>query len=338
MKNSTKYDLLTIGRSSIDLYSQNIGAPFEEIKGFDAFVGGSPLNIAVGAQRLGLKTALLTAVGQDKVGDFILNFLRKENVSTEFIPRIKGARSSAVILGIEPPDRFPLVYYRDNAADMEFTISHVEKIDFSRFRMVEVSATALSREPSRSATFFAAERAVDCHIPVVLDLDFRADQWADIRAFGVNVRAFLKYCSVAIGTQEEILAAVLKSEDQLVIKDQQISAPEITGDIDAGISIVLASGIDLLIFKTGKAGSKLYYPEGEEVAVEGFPVEVLNVLGAGDAYAGGFLYGLAQGWTHVKCCRLANACGAYLVTQPGCANFSPTLDQINAFIEDRGGY
>jgi len=338
MTDSTKYDLLTIGRSSIDLYSQNIGAPFEEIKGFDAFVGGSPLNIAVGAQRLGLSTALLTAVGEDKVGDFILNFLCQESVSTEFIPRVKKARSSAVILGIEPPDRFPLVYYRDNAADMEFTISDVEKIDFTRFKAVEVSATALSGEPSRSATFFAAERAADCQIPVVLDLDFRADQWHDIKAFGVTVRAFLKYCNIAIGTKEEILAAVLKSEDQLVIKDQQISAPEITGDVDEGISTVLASGIDLLVFKTGTEGCKLFYPDGKEIVVEGFPVEVLNVLGAGDGFAGGFLYGYVQGWNHARCCRLANACGAYLVTQPGCANFSPTLNQINDFISERGGY
>jgi len=338
MTNSTKYDLLTIGRSSIDLYSQNIGAPFEEIKGFDAFVGGSPLNIAVGAQRLGLNTALLTAVGEDKVGDFILNFLRRENVSTEFIPRVKKARSSAVVLGIEPPDRFPLVFYRDNAADMEITISDVEKIDFTRFKAVEVSATALSRDPSRSATFFAAERAVDSQLPVILDLDFRADQWYDIRAFGVNVRAFLKYCKVAIGTNEEILAAVLKSKDQLVIKDQQISAPEITGDVEEGINTILASGIDLLVFKTGKEGSKLYYPNERMIEVDGFPVEVLNILGAGDGFAGGFIYGYVQGWDDVKCCRLANACGAYLVTQPGCANFSPTLTQINEFVEERGGY
>ena len=258
MTNSTKYDLLTIGRSSIDLYSQNIGAPFHEIKGFDAFVGGSPLNIAVGAQRLGLKTALLTAVGEDKVGDFILNFLDQEGVSTEFIPRIRKARSSAVLLGIEPPDRFPLVYYRDNAADMEFIIDDVEKIDFNQFKAVEVSATALSREPSRSATFYAAESARECQLPLVLDLDFRADQWFDIKAFGVNVRAFLKYCTIAIGTHEEILAAVLKSKDQLKIKDQQISAPEISGDVDEGIAAVLDSGIELLVFKTGKEGSILF--------------------------------------------------------------------------------
>ena len=108
-----KYDVITYGRSSIDLYSQEVGSRFEDIPGFHAFVGGSPLNIAVGCSRLGLKASLLSGVGRDKVGDFLLNFLEKEGVITENIPVIDGARSSAVILGIEPPDRFPLVYYGD---------------------------------------------------------------------------------------------------------------------------------------------------------------------------------------------------------------------------------
>ena len=110
-KVKTEMDVITMGRSSIDLYSQSIGVDFVNIKGFDAFVGGSPLNIAVGCRRLGLNTALLTAVGADKVGDFILNFLASEQVNIEHIPKIGHARSSAVLLGIQPPDKFPLVFY-----------------------------------------------------------------------------------------------------------------------------------------------------------------------------------------------------------------------------------
>lgn len=108
------YDILAMGRSSIDLYANEIGAPFTEIKSFAAYVGGCPTNISVGTRRLGLRSAVLTAVGEDPVGDFILNFLEKEGVATSFIPRKPGRRTSAVILGIEPPDKFPLVYYRDN--------------------------------------------------------------------------------------------------------------------------------------------------------------------------------------------------------------------------------
>ena len=122
---SKTYDSLHMGRSSIDLYSNDIGAPFVEIDSFAAYVGGSPTNISVGGKRLGLKTALLTAIGDDPVGDFILHFLNNEGVETRFIPRKAERRSSAVVLGIEPPDRFPLVYYRDNCADINLTIDDV---------------------------------------------------------------------------------------------------------------------------------------------------------------------------------------------------------------------
>ena len=119
------YDSLHMGRSSIDLYSNDVGAPFVEINSFAAYVGGSPTNISVGARRLGLKTALVTGLGQDPGGDFILNFLQQEGVETRFSPRKPGHRTSAVVLGIEPPDKFPLVYYRDNCADIELTIDDV---------------------------------------------------------------------------------------------------------------------------------------------------------------------------------------------------------------------
>ena len=153
------YDVLTFGRSSLDLYANDIGTPFEEIKSFGTFVGGSPLNIAVGCARLGLNSALLTGVGKDKVGDFIINFLTKEKVETRYIPVIGTARSSGVILGIEPPARSPLVYYRDNCADIQITIDDVIKAPVATSCMLENSGTTPSKEPSRSAAFFAVEQA-----------------------------------------------------------------------------------------------------------------------------------------------------------------------------------
>ena len=122
---SKTYDTLHMGRSSIDLYSNDVGSPFADITSFAAYVGGSPTNISVGATRLGLNAALLTAVGEDPVGDFILHFLNNEGVTTQYIPRKKENRSSAVVLGIEPPDKFPLQFYRDNCADINLTIDDV---------------------------------------------------------------------------------------------------------------------------------------------------------------------------------------------------------------------
>lgn len=338
MSNNKIYDVTTYGRSSIDLYSQEVGSRFEDIPGFHAFVGGSPLNIAVGCSRLGLKASLLTGVGKDKVGDFLLNFLEKEKVITENIPVIEGARSSAVLLGIEPPDRFPLVYYRDNCADSQITIDHVLKAGIEKSRLLEVSGTALNIEPTRSSAFLAAEIAQKNDIPVMLDLDFRADQWHDIRAFGVTTRAFMRNANIVLGTEEEILAAYLTDESQLNISHQQISAPEIKGDINVAISGILKLGVDALIVKTGSRGAIVYLPDGTIQKVPGFPVEVVNILGAGDAFAAGFIYGFLKDWNLYKCCRMGNACGAHVVTQLGCANFTPYEKDILEFIESKGGF
>lgn len=327
-----------MGRSSIDLYSQNIGTDFVDIRGFDAFVGGSPLNIATGCARLGLRAALLTGVGDDKVGDFILNFLRREGVETAFIPRISDARSSAVLLGIQPPDRFPLVFYRANAADSRITIDHVNAIDLSAVRLIELSGTALNVEPSRSAVFHAVERAYACGVVTVLDIDFRADQWTDMRSFGLMIRSLLPRMKVAIGTEEEILAATLADVHQVTIEHQQISAPKISGDIDRAIEQILSLGVEVLVVKRGAAGATVYKQHGVRLDVPGFPVTPLNILGAGDAFASGFIYGYLQGWDLYKACRMGNASGAQVVLQPGCANFMPTLEESMAFIEQHGGF
>jgi len=333
-----KYDVIAFGRSSIDLYSQNIGSAFNDIKGFDAFVGGSPLNIAVGCARLGVNATLLTAVGEDKVGEFIVSFLNNEGVNTHCIPIKKYARSSAVVLGIEPPDKFPLVYYRDNAADSQVNIDDVDKANIPEYRILLINGTAMNIEPSRSATFYAAEIASKNKVDVVLDLDFRADQWHDYRAFGITMRAVLQKVKIAIGTEEEILAATLEDASQVTINDQQISAPQIKGDIDESIERLLSTGIEILIVKRGSDGATICLQDGSRNDVPGFPVEVLNILGAGDAFASGFLYGILQGWNLYKSCRMGNASGAHVVTQKGCANFMPTLEESLTFIEKNGGF
>lgn len=333
-----KFDIITFGRSSIDLYSQDIGVPFNDIKGFDAFVGGSPLNIAVGCARLGVNSSLLTAVGNDKVGEFIINFLKKEDVNTQCIPVKNNTRSSAVVLGIEPPDKFPLVYYRDNAADSQVDIDDVQNANIQDYKILLINGTALNIEPSRSATFYATEIAKNNNIDIVLDLDFRADQWHDYRAFGLTVRAILPKVKIAIGTEEEILAATLSDLSQVSIKDQQISAPEIKGDIDTSIQQLLNSGVEILLVKRGPLGVSIYKNDGSREDVPGFPVDVLNVLGAGDAFASGFLYGILQGWSLYKSCRMGNASGAQVVTKKGCANFMPTLEESLKFIEEKGGF
>ncbi len=332
-----KYDILAIGRSSIDLYSNDVGSPFPEIKSFGAFVGGCPTNISVGTRRLGLRSSLLTAIGDDPVGEFLLKFLNDERVETQFIVKKPGYRTSAVVLGIEPPDKFPLIYYRDNCADIELTIDDVIASPIVESRAVLISGTGLSKEPSRSATLYAIEQAKSMERNVFLDLDFRADQWHDPRAYGINIRAALHNVDIAIGTEEEIMAASLTDVSQVSVEDSQISNPNIEGDLNAAIANVLNASPNALAVKRGSDGADIYLKDGKVLHAPPFPVEIYNTLGAGDAFASGFIYGLLNGWDWQKSARLGNATGAIVVTRHGCANFMPTMPEVDAFVEQRGG-
>ncbi len=312
------YDVLAVGRSSIDLYAHEVGRAITDVRSFDAYVGGCPTNVSVGTRRLGLRSALLTAVGDDQVGDFVTAFLDRENVETRFIPRKPGRRTSAVILTIQPPDKFPLTFYRDNCADRALTIDDVARAPVADSRVVFLTGTGLSHEPARAATLGAAASARAAGVPVVVDVDYRPDQWDGAAAFSTQVQSLLRSATLAIGTEDELAAA--------------------SGLDDAarGAATLLACGIEAVILKRGARGSTVFRRGVPAVDAAPFAIDVLNVLGAGDAFASGFLYGYLQGWPLERAARMGNACGAIVVTRHGCANFMPTLDEVSAFVAERG--
>jgi 5-dehydro-2-deoxygluconokinase len=312
------YDVLAMGRSCIDLYAHQIGVPITDVTSFDAYVGGCPTNVSVGTRRLGLTSVLLTAVGDDQVGEFVTAFLNRERVDTRFIPRKPGRRTSAVILTIQPPDKFPLTFYRDNCADRALTVDDVARAPVGDSRVVFLTGTGLSHEPARAATFAAATAARSAGVAVVVDIDYRADQWDSASAFADQMRVLLRSATLAVGTEEELAAASGST------------------DAAAGAGIVLSSGIEALILKRGARGSTVFRTGAAPADVAPFPIEVLNVLGAGDAFASGFLYGYLQGWPLERAARMGNATGAIVVTRHGCANFMPTLDEVTAFVRARG--
>jgi len=315
------YDVLTMGRSSIDLYAHQIGVPLTEVTSFDAYVGGCPTNISVGTRRLGLRSALLTAVGDDEVGDFLLHFLERETVETRFIPRKPGRRTSAVIMSIQPPDRFPLTFYREGCADRELTIEDVDRAPITDAAIVVVTGTGLSHEPGRGATQHAAARARRAGARVIVDIDYRPDQWSDQATFAAHVQQLLTHARLALGTEEEVRAAAEGERDP-----------------DRAATQLLSRGLDALVLKRGAGGSRVYNADGSRTDVPPFPVEVLNVLGAGDAFASGFIYGLHRGWPLARAARVGNATGAIVVTRHGCANFMPTWAEVESFVESQGGW
>jgi len=267
-----------------------------------------------------------------------LSFLNKEGVATQYIPRKPGARTGAVVLGIEPPDKFPLVFYRDNAADIQLTIDDVLAAPLADTRVFEFAGTNLSREPVRSATLFAAEIARQAGATIVLDLDFRLDQWHDPRAFGAAIRSALRGVDLIIGTEDEIKAALLSDPSQVQVAHSQMSDAHVPGDSAPAIAALLAYGPQVLIEKRGPLGARVHLASGEQHDVPGFTVPVYNVVGAGDAFAAGCLYGYIRGWDWPKAVRLGNACGAIVVTRHGCASAMAYEAEALQFIAAHGGF
>ena len=331
------YDTFHMGRSGMDLYSNDIGARFVDIRSFAAYVGGSPTNMSVGCRRLGLNSALLTAFGEDPVGDFVAHFLTREGVDISASPRKPGRHTSAVVLGIEPPDKFPLVFYRDNCADIALTIDDVLAAPIAQSRVFQFAGTNLSQEPSRSATLYAAELAGKSGTAVVFDLDFRPNQWHDARAFGVAARSALRCADIVMGTEDEINAAMLTDPGAVRLTDSQISDARVSGNTAEHVVNLLELGPAVVIEKLGEAGCRIHRREGGAEDVPGFPVTVQNILGAGDAFGAGFLYGYVKGWDLRKAARLGNACGAMVVTRHGCSISMPYRDEVMAFADERGG-
>jgi 5-dehydro-2-deoxygluconokinase len=338
MRQKARYDLISLGRACLDLYANEVGVPFPEVKNFAAYVGGCPANIAVGARRLGLDVAMLSAVGDDPVGDFVYKFLQDEGIDISLVARKPGYRTGAAALAIEPPDRFPLIYYRENAADIQLDIDDVLRASLSEAKVLLLSGTGLSKEPSRSATLLAAEQARAAGTVTVLDLDLRTDQWHDPRAYGVTMRTALPSIDVVIGTEDEIKAVTLREAAQMSVVGSQVSSADVSGDLGLSIERILAGGPRVLVVKRGRQGASVVERGKAVLDVPGYPVEIYNTLGAGDAFASGFLYGHVHGWDLFKAARLGNATGAIVVTRHACANSMPTMDEVLAFVAERGGF
>ncbi|MDI6764455.1 MAG: 5-dehydro-2-deoxygluconokinase [Thermodesulfobacteriota bacterium] len=331
------YDTFHMGRSCMDLYSNDVGVDFAHIKSFAAYVGGSPTNMSVGCRRLGLKSALLTAFGEDPVGDFVVHFLTEEGVDVRFSPRKPGRYTSVVVLGIEPPDKFPIVFYRDNCADIALEIDDVLAAPITDSLVFQFAGTNLSKEPSRSATLYAADLAKKAGTSVLLDLDFRPDQWHDPRTYGVAVRSALHCVDIIVGTEDEINAAMLTDPHAVRLTHSQVTDAKIMGNTAEHVCALMEYGPRVVVEKRGKHGCRVHQRESAAEDVPGFPVTVQNILGAGDAFGAGFLYGYVKGWDLWKAARLGNACGAIVVSRHGCSVSMPFWDEVTAFVDERGG-
>jgi 5-dehydro-2-deoxygluconokinase len=317
---TTAYDVISLGRLAIDLYADEVGVPLSKVKHFSVYAGGCPANVAVGTRRLGLRTAIVSRIGVDGLSDGLIDFLEAEGIDTQFIIRDSDHLTGLAFLSILPPETFPLVYYRPDPADLHLSIDDISRIPFDRTRVLFTAGTRFSAEPARSTTIAAMERARAAGTQVILVLDKRPTLWKDLRTYGLNVRAALPLVDIAIGTEDEITAAADQST------------------VETAVPILLDRVRKAVAVKRGRAGSEIYTKDGNCHFAPPFRVNVLNVLGAGDAWASGFVYAYLQGWDWAKCARLGKAVGAIIVTRHACANDMPFYDDVMAFIDQQGGY
>ena len=185
------FDLITVGRINMDLFSQDIGADFADITGFDAAVGGGPSNVAIATSRLGLSTIAFTAVGDDTVGDFVLRYLGDAGVVTDFVVCKPGKRTSLALVGVQPPDRFPLTFYRDDPADIYLTVDDAAALPLAQTSAVLLSGSAFSRGTCADAARSVAEAAGYAGLTTFMDLDLRFIDWTHPQAFGLTLRPVL---------------------------------------------------------------------------------------------------------------------------------------------------
>ncbi|MEH3107507.1 MAG: 5-dehydro-2-deoxygluconokinase [Sphingomonas fennica] len=321
-------DLITLGRSSVDLYGEQVGGRLEDVLSFRKYVGGCPTNIAVGTARLGLRSGIVTRVGEDHMGRFIVEELEREGVATQGIVRDPTRLTSLVLLGIRDSERFPLIFYRENCADAALTPDEIDPAFIASARALLVTGTHLSRP----ALFDASRKAVDVIRAnggrVILDIDYRPVLWGLTRPdLGENrfvadagvtasLQRIVPDCDLIVGTEEEfhILGG---SEDSV-----------------AALRAVRALGPAQLVLKRGERGCVVFpgdVPDDldQGISADGFPIEVFNVLGAGDAFLSGFLAGWLDDAPLAQCCRMGNAAGAIVVSRHGCAPASPTRDELD---------
>jgi 5-dehydro-2-deoxygluconokinase len=313
----------------MDLFSRDVGAAFADISGFDATVGGSPANIAIGVSRLGLRSIALTAVGDDRVGEFVLRYLGDEGVVTEFIPTIEGKLTSLALLGVQPPSNFPLSFYREDPADIYLTRAHVDAVPFDDVRALQVSGNALSRGSCVEAAVHALDVARRHNVTTFMDLDLRPTDWESASDFGESVRSVFPAVHVVIGTEEEFYAALMPTPER-TMSGAPVPWNERT-DLDDAISDARAFTSQTFVIKRSVRGATIVSADGS-MDVSGFTVDVVNTVGAGDAFASGLIRSRIEGLDWQEAVRFANACGAITVARHGCSSAFPAETEVEAFI------
>ncbi len=327
-------DVICLGRAAVDLYSEQIGSALEDANSFKKYLGGSSANIAFGTARMGLKSAMLTRVGDEHMGRFVRNELERAGVDVSHVVTDKERLTGLVLLGIKDKDTFPLIFYRENCADMAVSESDFDESFIASSKALLITGTHFSTESTNKTAMKAIEHARSNNTKVVVDIDYRPVLWGLAgKGEGENrfvsnesvtdhLLSIMPLCDLVVGTEEEFhIAGGSEDTIECLRRIRKVSDAE-------------------FVVKRGALGCSVFKAEipdtlDEGITCYGVKVEVLNVLGAGDAFLSGYLRGWIAQETTEKACDYANASGAIVVSRHGCAPAMPSLEELDHYLAHR---
>lgn len=325
-------DVISIGRSSVDLYGQQLGSRLEDITSFAKSVGGCPANIAIGTARLGLKSGLITRVGDEQTGRFIREQCTREGVATAGIVTDSTRLTALVLLAIESEGVSPMIFVRTDCADMALCEDDIDEAFIRSSRAVLVSGTHFSKPNTEAAQRKAIRIARANGRKVIFDIDYRPNLWG----LAGHAEGFERY--VKSDRVSALMKSVLPDCDLIVGTEEEIMIASGTDDVLSSLKAIRAVSDATIVLKRGAMGCIVYDgPISDDledgIVGKGFPIEVYNVLGAGDAFMSGFLRGWLSGEDHATSATWANACGAFAVSRLLCSPEYPTWEELTYFLE-----
>lgn len=325
-------DVITIGRSSVDLYGAQVGGRLEDMSSFNKYIGGSPTNIAAGAARLGLKSALITRVGNEHMGRFIREQLVREGVDVRGVVTDPERLTALVLLGIRDENQFPLIFYRENCADMALCEDDIDPAFIAESRCITVTGTHLSHTRTEAAVMKALKLAREHGAQTALDIDYRPNLWG-VAGHGDGESRFVESAKVTAKLQ-----STLHLFDLIVGTEEEFHIAGGSTDTLEALRAVRKVSKAALVCKRGPMGAAVFEGEIPDSLDKGqtgpgFPIEVFNVLGAGDGFMAGLLKGWLTGEDWPTALKYANACGAFAVSRHGCTPAYPSWEELQYFFK-----
>jgi len=314
---SINLDLITVGRISVDLFAEQINTSFSEPQTFHKSIGGSPTNVAVAAARLGHTSAIITKVGGDPLGQYVVKKLQEFGVNTDFVKVAESGLTPVVLASQDPPEDPKIIFHRQpSAPDTQLTLNDIDSATLLGAKIFWVSACALSNgETAKSAIKWLEMR--ERRAESIIDLDYRPSFWPNVETARTAAQEAISHCTIAIGNIAECQVA-------LGISDPQAAADDL-----------LSRGVRLAIVKMGGDGVLLATKE-ERLVIEPLSIKLVCGLGAGDAFGGALVHGLLSGWNLQQIGDFANAAGAYLASELMCSDAMPTIEVLDSFIKTGG--